>query len=78
MGIEKRKFETEDPVISLPAPCWIYPVGDDPYSDIASLLMFGSEAKQVISEFRRKLGKIESDIEALHCKKCGGVVEIRE
>ena len=72
-NIKTQEVAFPEIVIQLPIPEWVgeeyFGQGDCPNTDVASKVCFVSEAKQMISEFKEKLGEIENDLEKLPVKE---------
>ena len=72
-NIKTQEVAFPETVVQIPIPEWVgeeyFGQGDYPNTDITSKVCFVSEAKQMISEFMKELGEMESNLEKLPVKE---------
>lgn len=95
--VTTKEVTLPEVVVQIPLPEWAKEeydhCGDWPNVAVVSEVCFASEAKQMVSEFREKLGRIEEDLEkggekkgkkfflkeeVPYCKKCGEKIKLIE
>lgn len=66
LGLEKVEVELPEPMVQFPIPPWVGDdytgMGDWPNSEVASKVCFTGEAREMIAEFEKELGKAKEEL----------------